>query len=93
MQERRTSRWARKVFEIITRSHHFEAVKKALVDAKIDTRLAEVILVRRIRSLDEKAAEQMLKLMEVLTSMTMFRRYMRISIFRTRLWKSGSAAG
>jgi transcriptional/translational regulatory protein YebC/TACO1 len=56
-----------KSFEIITDPHHFEAVKKALADAKIDTTLAEVTAVpQNTIKLEEKAAEQMLKLMEVL---------------------------
>ena len=56
-----------KSFEIITDPHHFEAVKKALADAKIDTVLAEVTAVpQNTIRLEEKAAEQMLKLMEVL---------------------------
>ena len=56
-----------KSFEVITDTHHFEAVKKALADAKIDTALAEVTSVpQNTIRLEEKAAEQMLKLMEVL---------------------------
>ena len=56
-----------KSFEVITDPHHFEAVKKALADAKIDTALAEVTSVpQNTIRLEEKAAEQMLKLMEVL---------------------------
>jgi len=56
-----------KSFEVITDPHHFEAVKKALVDAKIATVLAEVTSVpQNTIRLEEKAAEQMLKLMEVL---------------------------
>src|SRR5713101_8156863 len=56
-----------KSFEVITDTHHFEAVKKALADAKIDTVLAEVTSVpQNTIRLEEKAAEQMLKLMEVL---------------------------
>jgi YebC/PmpR family DNA-binding regulatory protein len=56
-----------KAFEVITDPHDFEPVKKALADAKIDTSLAEVTFVpqNHIR-LEEKAAEQMLKLMEIL---------------------------
>jgi len=56
-----------KTFEVITAPHDFEAVKKALSDAKIDTSLAEVTFVPQnsIR-LQEKAAEQTLKLMEIL---------------------------
>jgi transcriptional/translational regulatory protein YebC/TACO1 len=42
-------------------------VKKALVDSKIDTVLAEITAVpQNTIRLEEKAAEQMLKLMEVL---------------------------
>ncbi len=54
-------------FEVLTDPHHFEAVKKALADAKIQTVLAEVTFVpQNTIKLEEKAAEQMLKLMEVL---------------------------
>ncbi|MGZ8404652.1 MAG: YebC/PmpR family DNA-binding transcriptional regulator, partial [Nitrospira sp.] len=43
------------------------AVKKALVDAKIDTALAEITFIpQNTIRLDEKSAEQMLKLMEIL---------------------------
>ncbi len=56
-----------KVFEIITSPQDFEAVKKALADAKIDTALAEVSSVpQNTIKLEEKHAEQMLKLMEIL---------------------------
>ncbi|MBI3807068.1 MAG: YebC/PmpR family DNA-binding transcriptional regulator [Nitrospirae bacterium] len=56
-----------KSFEVITDPHQFEAVKKALADAKIDMVLAEVTAVpQNTIRLEEKAAEQMLKLMEVL---------------------------
>ena len=56
-----------KLFEVVTDPHHFEAVKKALVDAKIEAALAEVTFVpQNTIRLEEKAAEQMLKLMEVL---------------------------
>jgi transcriptional/translational regulatory protein YebC/TACO1 len=56
-----------KSFEVITDPHHFEAVKKALADAKVDAVLAEVTYVsQNTIKLEEKAAEQMLKLMEVL---------------------------
>ncbi|HMF85482.1 MAG TPA: YebC/PmpR family DNA-binding transcriptional regulator, partial [Nitrospiraceae bacterium] len=56
-----------KSFEVITDPHYFEAVKKILADAKIDTMLAEVTSVpQNTIRLEEKAAEQMLKLMEVL---------------------------
>lgn len=56
-----------KAFEVITDPHDFENVKKALADAKIDTALAEVTFIPQnsIR-LEEKNAEQMLKLMEIL---------------------------
>jgi transcriptional/translational regulatory protein YebC/TACO1 len=56
-----------KVFEVITSPQDFETVKKALADAKIETTLAEISYIPQstIR-LDEKPAEQMLKLMEVL---------------------------
>ena len=54
-------------YEIITDPHHFEAVKKALVDAKIDTTLAEITYIpQNTIRLEEKPAEQMLKLMEVM---------------------------
>jgi YebC/PmpR family DNA-binding regulatory protein len=56
-----------KSFEIITDPHDFEAVKKALVDAKIETVLAEVTYIpQNTVRLEEKPAEQMLKLMEVM---------------------------
>ena len=56
-----------KSFEVITDPHDFENVKKALADAKIDTALAEVTFVpQNSIKLEEKNAEQMLKLMEVL---------------------------
>jgi YebC/PmpR family DNA-binding regulatory protein len=56
-----------KSFEVVTDPQDFEAVKKAVADAKIETGLAELSYVpqNQIR-LEEKAAEQMLKLMEVL---------------------------
>ena len=56
-----------KSFEVTTAPTDFEAVKKALADASIDMSLAEVTFVpqNQVR-LDEKAAEQMLKLMEIL---------------------------
>ncbi len=42
-------------------------MKKALVDAKIDTALAEITFIpQNTIRLEEKSAEQMLKLMEVL---------------------------
>jgi YebC/PmpR family DNA-binding regulatory protein len=56
-----------KAFEVITDPHDFEAVKKALTDAKIESSLAEVTFVAQNHvKLEEKAAEQMLKLMEIL---------------------------
>jgi transcriptional/translational regulatory protein YebC/TACO1 len=56
-----------KSFEVITSSHDFEAVKKALMDARIDTTLAEITYIpQNTIHLDEKPAEQMLKLMEVM---------------------------
>ena len=56
-----------KAFEIITSPHDFEAVKKALADAKIETSLAEMSYVpQNTIKLEEKNAEQMLKLMETL---------------------------
>jgi len=56
-----------KTFEVITDPHDFETVKKALTDAKIESSLAEVTFVpQNYVKLEEKAAEQMLKLMEIL---------------------------
>ncbi len=56
-----------KTFEVITDPHDFEHVKKALTDAKIESSLAEVTFVpQNYVKLEEKAAEQMLKLMEIL---------------------------
>jgi YebC/PmpR family DNA-binding regulatory protein len=56
-----------KTFEVITTPHDFETVKKGLADAKIEPSLAEVTFVPQNHvKLEEKAAEQMLKLMEVL---------------------------
>jgi transcriptional/translational regulatory protein YebC/TACO1 len=56
-----------KSYEVITDPHYFEQVKKALVDSKIDTVIAEVAYVpQNTIKLEEKAAEHMLKLMEVL---------------------------
>jgi YebC/PmpR family DNA-binding regulatory protein len=56
-----------KAFEVITDPHDFEPVKKALADAKIESSLAEVTFVpQNLVRLEEKAAEQMLKLMEIL---------------------------
>lgn len=56
-----------KSFEVVTDPHDFETVKKALVDAKVDTSLAELTFVpQNTVRLQEKDAEQMLKLMEVM---------------------------
>jgi YebC/PmpR family DNA-binding regulatory protein len=56
-----------KTFEVITVPHDFEVVKKALTDAKIETSLAEVTFVpQNYVKLEEKNAEQMLRLMEAL---------------------------
>lgn len=60
-------RVADKTFEVVTGPHDFEAVKKALADAKIEIALAEITyLPQNTIRLDEKPAEQMLKLMEVM---------------------------
>jgi YebC/PmpR family DNA-binding regulatory protein len=56
-----------KAFEVITAPTDFEAVKKALVDANLEPSLAEVTYVpQNYIKLEEKSAEQMLKLMELL---------------------------
>ena len=56
-----------KSYEVLTNTHDFEAVKKALADAKIDTTLAEITYIpQNTIRLEEKSAEQMLKLMEIL---------------------------
>lgn len=56
-----------KAYEVLTAPHDFEAVKKAITDAKIEVSLAEVTSVpQNYVKLDGKNAEQMLKLMEVL---------------------------
>ncbi len=56
-----------KTFEVITNPQDFDTVKKALADAKIETALAELTFIpQNTIRLDEKPAEQMLKLMEVL---------------------------
>ncbi len=56
-----------KSFEVTTAPADFETVKKALADANIDMSLAEVTFVPQNQvKLQEKTAEQMLKLMEVL---------------------------
>jgi YebC/PmpR family DNA-binding regulatory protein len=56
-----------KMYEVVTSPHDFEAVKKALAEAKIDTTLAEITYIAQntIR-LEEKDAEQMLRLMEIM---------------------------
>lgn len=54
-------------FEVITAPHDFEPVRKAIADAQIEPSLAEVtFLPQNSVQLEEKAAEQMLKLLEVL---------------------------
>ncbi len=56
-----------KAFEIQTSPQDLEAVKKALSDAKIECTLAELNFIpQNTIALEEKAAEQMLKLMEIL---------------------------
>ena len=56
-----------KAFEVLTDPHDFEAVKKALIDAKIECTLAELNFIpQNTIALDERPAEQMLRLMEVL---------------------------
>ena len=56
-----------KTFEVITIPQDFEAVKKALADANVETALAEITYIpQNTVRLDEKPAEQMLKLMEVM---------------------------
>lgn len=56
-----------KVFEVVTDPHDFEAVKKALTDAKIESTTAEITFIpQNTVHLEEKAAEQMLRLMEVM---------------------------
>jgi YebC/PmpR family DNA-binding regulatory protein len=56
-----------KSFEVITSPHDFDAVKKTLVDAKIEPSNAEITYIpQNTIKLEEKGAEQMLKLMEVL---------------------------
>jgi transcriptional/translational regulatory protein YebC/TACO1 len=52
---------------VITAPSDFEPVKKALTDAKVESSLAEVTFVpQNYVKLEEKHAEQMLKLMEIL---------------------------
>ena len=54
-------------FEVITGPQDFEAVKKAVADANVETTLAELTYIpQNTVRLDEKPAEQMLKLMEVM---------------------------
>ncbi len=54
-------------FEVITGPQDFEAVKKAVADANVETTLAEITYIpQNTVRLDEKPAEQMLKLMEVM---------------------------
>ncbi len=56
-----------KSYEVITSPQDFESVKKALMDAKVDAAAAEITFIpQNTIHLDEKPAEQMLKLMEVL---------------------------
>ena len=56
-----------KAFDVITSPQDFETVKKALADARIETTLAELSFVpQNTIKLEEKNAEQMLKLMEIL---------------------------
>lgn len=56
-----------KMFEVVTDPHDFEAVKKALTDAKIESTTAEITFIpQNTVHLEEKPAEQMLRLMEVM---------------------------
>jgi YebC/PmpR family DNA-binding regulatory protein len=56
-----------KLFEVVTDPHDFEAVKRALHEAKVDTTLAEITyLPQNTIRLEEKSGEQMLRLMEVM---------------------------
>ena len=56
-----------KTYEIITSPHEFENVKKALADAKIPASLAEITSIpENYIKLDEKTAEQTLKLVDAL---------------------------
>jgi len=58
---------AEKSFEVFTNPQDFETVKKALAEAKVDPSLAELTFVpQNTIRLEEKDAEQMLKLMEVM---------------------------
>ncbi len=54
-------------FEVITSPSDFEAVKKALQEANIETNLSEITFLPQNQvKLEEKAAEQTLKLLEIL---------------------------
>lgn len=56
-----------KAFEVLCDPQDFEAVRKAIADAQIETALAEITFVpQNSVPLDEKNAEQMLKLLEIL---------------------------
>ena len=56
-----------KSFEVITSPHDFENVKKAVSDAKIETALSEITYIpENYVQLDEKTAEQALKLVDTL---------------------------
>jgi len=56
-----------KIYEVITRPHEFESMKKALADAKIESSHAETTFIpENYIALDEKAAEQALKLVDIL---------------------------
>jgi YebC/PmpR family DNA-binding regulatory protein len=56
-----------KTYEVITNTHDFEKVKKAVADAKIETALAEIRYIpENYVRLDDKAAEQTLKLVDIL---------------------------
>lgn len=56
-----------KAFDVITSPQDFESVKKAVADANIEPSLSELsFLPQNTIQLEEKSAEQMLKLMEIL---------------------------
>src|SRR5512143_646351 len=56
-----------KMYEVVTNPHDLEAVKRALAEAKIDTTLAEITFIpQNTVRLQEKDAEQMLRLMEIM---------------------------
>ena len=56
-----------KTFEVMTNPHDFEAVKKALGDAKIERHArGDHLHSSEHDQLEEKSAEQMLRLMEIL---------------------------